>query len=99
MSEEVEKAVPMINDVRSKNGLAPLSYHVHNGGKMLSDEKSDDIKSVTDTVSSSSGRARLLGTLLKPPYKAFKSEEPYIIAKVRISQPFLKVKSAFKLSS
>ena len=38
---------------------------------MVADEKEAEIKAVTDTVSSSAGRTRLLGTLLRDPYKPF----------------------------
>lgn len=80
VSEEVEKAVPTINATRATNNLKPLSYHSHNSGEMISDTKTEkDIKSITDTVSSSAGRTRLLGTLLRPPHHKHISGQPYVI--------------------
>ena len=71
VSGEVEKAVPMINDARKNNKISVLASHSHNDGQMVADEKEAEIKAVTDTVSSSAGRSRLLGTLLKAPYKSY----------------------------
>ena len=45
---------------------------------MLIDEKEEDVKGV-ETVSSSNGRARLLGSLLREPYRKYVSGEPYVI--------------------
>ena len=98
VSGEVEKAVPMINDARKNNKIPLLASHSHNDGQMVADEKVAEIKAVTDTVSSSAGRSRLLGTLLKAPYKTYtqgmKKLKTYFNLKMR---PFPNLNSGSKL--
>jgi len=79
VSEEVRAAIPSINAGRRKLGLNDLSFHVHNDGKMLESGHKDSVDQITGDVSSSAGRAKLLGTLLSPPVKEYSPDAPYII--------------------
>ena len=79
VSEEVRAAIPSINAGRTKLGLKELLFHVHNDGKMLESGHKDSDDQITCDVSSSAGRAKLLGTLLSPPVKEYSPDAPYII--------------------
>lgn len=80
VSSEVENAVPLINSRRAEDGLKALGLHVAMDGIMIEDSKvSADITKVTDTISSSAGRARSLGQLRFPPYKPQVQGKPYVI--------------------
>merc|ERR1712179_297513 len=75
VSEETKKGVDIINTERIKGELKPLQGHVINLVEDTCHSNEEEAK-----VSSSSGRMRLLGTLLRPPtLKDNLPDTPYII--------------------
>lgn len=80
VSQETAKGGEMVNQERVKNKLAELDVHVVS---LVKDNSIDLVSNQIDEdeykVSSSNERKHLLGTLLRPPYIPFDSNQPYVI--------------------
>uniref|UniRef100_A0A0K8TBU8 Cytidyltransferase-like domain-containing protein n=1 Tax=Lygus hesperus TaxID=30085 RepID=A0A0K8TBU8_LYGHE len=75
VSPETMKGGQKVNEMRQKNGLDPLK--IRSIQLVTEDLKCWDVEE--EKVSSSNGRLRLLGTLLKEPEKPNRPRIPYII--------------------